>query len=112
MNPCTGATRKIVDKKIKNLPAFLKNYTFSILLLISIGIGSLLGVVFKENAILFKPFGDIFLNLLFTAVVPLVFFSISSAVSSMADLKRLGKILGWMILIFILTGIISSALMV
>ncbi len=71
-----------------------------------------MGFVFKEQAVLFKPLGDIFLNLLFTAVVPLVFFSISSTVASMTDLKRLGVIMGWMILIFILTGIISSLLMI
>ena len=58
----------------------LKNYAFSILLIISIAIGSLLGLIFKERSSFFKPFGDIFLNLLFTIVVPMVFFSIASAV--------------------------------
>jgi len=91
---------------------FLKNYAFSLLLIFSIVIGSLLGVVFKQKATLFKPFGDIFLNLLFTTVVPLVFFSISSAIAAMTDVKRLIRILAWMILIFVLTGIFSSFLMV
>ena len=91
---------------------FLKNYTFSFLLIISILIGSLLGFFLKENAIRLKPLGDIFLNLLFTAVVPLVFFSISSAVAGMIDGKRLGKILSLMLLTFIATGIISSTIMV
>ncbi|HXV27721.1 MAG TPA: dicarboxylate/amino acid:cation symporter, partial [bacterium] len=58
-----------------------------------------------------KPLGDIFLNLLFTAVVPLVFFSISSAIAGMSDLKKLGRILFWMILIFMITGIVSALLM-
>ncbi len=96
--------------KIKS--AFLKNYAFPILLFISILIGSLLGALLKERAAIFKPFGDIFLNLLFTVVVPLVFFSISSTVAVMGDLRRLGKIFGWMILIFVVTGIISSSVMV
>jgi len=91
---------------------FLKNYAFSLLLIFSIVIGSLLGVVFKQKATSFKPFGDIFLNLLFTTVVPLVFFSISSAIAAMTDVKRLIRILAWMILIFVLTGIFSSFLMV
>ncbi len=93
-------------------PRFLKSYSFSILLLISILIGAFLGIILKQNASALKPFGDIFLNLLFTAVVPLVFFSISSAVAGMSDFKRLGKILGWMLLIFIATGVISSILMI
>jgi len=71
-----------------------------------------LGVVFKEKAAVLKPLGDIFLNLLFTAIVPLVFFSISSAIAEMSDLHRLGKIMGWMALIFVATGIVSSLLMV
>lgn len=91
---------------------FVKNYAFSLVLIFSIIIGSILGVIFKERAAFFKPFGDIFLNLLFTIVVPLVFFSISSAIAAMADVKRLGRILAWMILIFVLTGIIASVLMV
>ncbi len=91
---------------------FLKNYRFSILLLISIIIGSVLGLILKEKAAFFKPFGNIFLNLLFTIVVPMVFFSISSAVAAMTDVKRLGKILVWMLFIFAVTGIIASVLMV
>jgi len=91
---------------------FFKNYAFSLLLVFSIVIGSCLGVVFKEKVAFLKPFGDIFLNLLFTIVVPLVFFSISSAIAAMTDVKRLGRILVWMVFIFVLTGIFASALMV
>jgi len=70
------------------------------------------GIGLKGDAAVLKPFGDIFLNLLFTAVVPLVFFSMSSAVAGMGDMKRLGRIMGWMMLIFVATGIIASTLMV
>ncbi len=90
----------------------LKNYSFSLILLCSIALGAVLGILFKEKIAVVKPLGDIFLNLLFTAVVPLVFFSISSAIAEMSDLHRLGKIMGWMVLIFIATGILSSLLMV
>jgi len=91
---------------------FLKNFAFSLVLILSIAVGSVLGIFFKERAVIFKPFGDIFLNLLFTIVVPLVFFSISSAVAGMNDFRRLGKIIGWMLVIFVLTGIVASILMV
>jgi len=92
--------------------SFLKSYGFTILLLLSILVGALLGVVFKKDAVLFKPFGDIFINLLFTTAVPLVFFSISSAVAGMPDMRRLGRILGWMLVVFIATGLIASIVMV
>ena len=93
------------------MPPFLKSYGFSILLIIAILIGALLGIIFQKDAAMFKPLGDIFLNLLFTVIVPLVFFSISSTVASMTNLKRLGKILSVMILIFVITGIIASLVM-
>ena len=91
---------------------FLQNYGFSLLLLVSIIIGSCLGFIFKEHSGIFKPFGDVFLNLLFTVVVPLVFFSISSAVADMSNLRKLGKIMGWMIVIFVVTGIIAAVIMI
>jgi Na+/H+-dicarboxylate symporter len=91
---------------------FLKNYGFSLILIGSIMIGSVIGLILKEKAVVLKPLGDIFLNLLFTIVVPLVFFSISSAVASMSDVRRLGKIIFWMIVIFVATSFISSLLMI
>lgn len=65
-----------------------------------------------EKASIFKPFGDIFLNIMFTIVVPLVFVTISSAVSSIVDMKRLGKIIGNMLLVFMVTGLIASIIMI
>lgn len=92
--------------------SFLKNYGFSLLLLLCITIGSIIGLILKKDAIALKPFGDVFLNLLFSVVVPMVFFSISSAVASMGDGRRLGAILGWMLLVFTATGAIASLIMI
>jgi len=97
--------------KIK-LPPFFKSYGFSILLLFSIIVGAGLGVFYKKDAALLKPLGDIFLNLLFTVIVPLVFFSISSAVASMNNVRRLGRILSAMIFVFVVTGFIASGVMI
>ncbi len=92
--------------------SFLKNYASPLVLLGGISVGCVLGLIFKEKAVIFKPFGDIFLNLLFTIVVPLVFFSLSSTVATMTDLKRLSRILIWMLVVFIVTGIIACFLMI
>ncbi|WP_262176725.1 dicarboxylate/amino acid:cation symporter [Saccharococcus sp. Marseille-Q5394] len=89
----------------------LKAYRFPLILLASIIIGSIIGLIFGEKASVIKPFGDLFLNLLFMIVVPLVFFSISSAVANMDSMKRLGKIMGSMLSVFIITGIIASITM-
>ncbi|MDD2469766.1 MAG: dicarboxylate/amino acid:cation symporter [Bacilli bacterium] len=91
--------------------SLFKSYRFPLILLASIIIGSIIGVILKEDAVVLKPFGDIFLNLLFTIVVPLVFVTISSSVANMIDMKRLGKILYYMLLVFIITGVIASVIM-
>lgn len=89
----------------------LKAYRFPMILLSAILLGAIIGLLFEENATVLKPFGDVFINLLFMIVVPLVFFSISSSVASMDSLKRLGKIMSSMLIVFIITGIIASIVM-
>jgi Na+/H+-dicarboxylate symporter len=103
----------IAERIIMNITSskIIKSYGFSILLIAFICIGFILGVVLKKEAVVFKPFGDIFLNLLFTAIVPLVFFSIASTVAGMPNMRRLGKILSAMLVVFIGTGIIASVIM-
>lgn len=81
---------------------------FPFILLGGIGIGILIGVFAGEQAKILKPLGDIFLNLMFTIVVPMVFVSISTAVGNMVDMKRLGKILGNTVLVFVITGLIAG----
>ena len=89
--------------------SFWEQYKTPILMLGGIAIGAIIGVAAPAFGTAIKPLGDIFLNLLFTIVVPLVFVSIASAVGGMANMKRLGKILGGTIGTFVFTGIIASA---
>ncbi|MBQ3008263.1 MAG: dicarboxylate/amino acid:cation symporter [Oscillospiraceae bacterium] len=89
-----------------------ESYRFPIILILSIVLGSILGVVMGEKAEILSPFGDIFLNLMFTAVVPLVFVTIASAVGNMTNMKRLGKILGYMMLVFLATGLIAAVIII
>ena len=88
-----------------------KNYRFPIILLLSILIGAIVGLVMQEDAIVFQPIGDVFLNLLFTIIVPLIFFTISSSIANMNGAKRLGKIIGWMFGTFLFTGLVSAIYM-
>ncbi|MDV2684190.1 dicarboxylate/amino acid:cation symporter [Alkalihalophilus lindianensis] len=90
----------------------MKAYRFPLFLIAAIIIGSILGIVLGEQAEVLKPLGDIFLNLMFTIVVPLVFFSISAVIANMSNLKRLGTIMTWMMVVFIVTGIIASIVMI
>lgn len=88
------------------------SYKFPIILLASIITGSIAGIILKEKAVVFKPLGDIFLNAMFTIVVPLVFITISSAIANITSMKRLGHIIGLMLLVFIVTGLIASVIMI
>jgi Na+/H+-dicarboxylate symporter len=85
-----------------------ESYRFPIILIIGIAIGSAIGLIMGEKAVVLKPLGDIFLNLMFTVVVPVVFLSISSAVANMSNMRRLGSILKNLLLVFIITGLIAS----
>ena len=89
-----------------------ESYRFPILLISSIIIGSIIGLIAGEKASVLKPFGDIFMNLMFTAIVPLVFTTIASAVGNMMNMKRLGKILGSMFGVFVITGIIAGIVII
>ena len=89
----------------------LKKYRSLIILLCSIILGSILGLIFGSKVTFLKPLGDIFLNLMFTLVIPLIFFTVVSAVSSMPNFKRLGKILKNVLLIFMITSLLAALVM-
>jgi len=77
-------------------------------LLTGIIVGSIAGMVFGKSAEIVKPIGDIFLNLLFVAVIPLVFFAISSAIANLGGAKKLGKIMGVMAATFLGTVLMAA----
>lgn len=85
----------------------LKTYKSVIILLAAIIIGAILGMALKENAAVLKPFGDIFLNLLFVTIVPLVFLSITTSISKIKQPKRIGKIMITIIATFVVMSLIS-----
>jgi Na+/H+-dicarboxylate symporter len=96
-----------MESKITKKSVF-KAYKSVILLIIGIFAGCIVGLVLGEKAKVLEPFGQIFLNLMFTAVVPLVFFSLASSIAKMSNMKRLGKILKNTLGVFFVTGIIAS----
>ena len=56
------------------MKSFWNNYKSSIVLLGAILLGGIVGATMGEKAVVLKPIGELFLNLLFMTLVPLVFF--------------------------------------
>ena len=74
-------------------------------------LGALLGILMGERAAFLYPIGQMWLNLLFVLLVPLIFFSISSSIATVTDTKRVGKLLTLTILIFAVTAAIAGIYM-
>ena len=86
---------------------FLSNYKSTIILLAAIIVGAVVGILFQEKAAILSPLGDIFLNLLLVIIVPLIFFNITTAITRMENPKRMGKIIGIIIAVFLVMSLIS-----
>jgi len=77
---------------------------------IGFGLGIILGLIFKEQIVVIKPLGDLFLRLIKMIVVPLVLFSIVSGVASMGDIKKLKRVGGITLLYYLVTTAIAGAI--
>ena len=86
---------------------FLSNYKSTIILLVAIIVGAIIGIIFQEKAAVLKPLGDLFLNLLLVIIVPLIFLTITTSITKMKTPKRLGKIMVTIIGTFVVTSIIA-----
>ena len=95
---------------------FLKNYGLLIAMLVAIIAGCIVGAIFpntgdSKGASVLKPFGTVFINMMFCVVVPMVFASIAGAVANMGSRKRAGKIMGYTVGTFVVTGAIAAIIM-
>ena len=100
---------------------FLKNYSFLILMLVGIVAGCVTGALWPNvydaegelltGASLLAPLGDVFINLMFCVVVPMVFCSIASAVANVDNAKRAGKIMGVTLGSFFSTAAVAAVIM-
>lgn len=81
-------------------------------MIISLVCATIVGIFASDNFVNnISPLGDIFVNLMFTLVIPLVFFTISSSISNMNKNCKLSKILTKTFLIFLVTSFISALFM-
>lgn len=87
----------------------LKNYAFSIILITCVILGGVAGSIWGEDTIVVKPIGDLFLNMMFVLIVPMVFFSVSSAICNIKrDGQMVGKLIGTILIVFLVTAVIAA----
>ena len=91
--------------------AVVKNYIFLGIMLGAMVIGAIVGWLFPSAATVLKPFGTVFINMMFCVVVPLVFVSIAGSIANMKSMKRAGKIMGTTVATFLITAAIAGVLM-
>ncbi len=91
--------------------SFFKSYGFIIFMLLGIVSGCIIGALAPELGTKLEPLGTVFINLMFCIVVPLVFFSISSAIANASGAKRAGKLMGVTVGTFLVTAAIAAVFM-
>ncbi|MEM0020961.1 MAG: dicarboxylate/amino acid:cation symporter [Fervidicoccaceae archaeon] len=86
---------------------------YALILAIAVGfiIGIAVGFAYGKSAGVLKPLGDFFIRLMRMIVTPLVIITISAAVASIADLRKLGKLVLGTFFFFILLSAIAATLM-
>lgn len=86
---------------------FFTTYKQSLILLGAIILGAIVGIVFGEKAGVLSPLGDVFLNLMFVVIVPLIFLTISTSIGKMNKPQRLGKIMVAIVAVFVVMSLIA-----
>ena len=76
-------------------------------MIIFVIIGAIIGLIYKDKALIVKPFGDIFVNLLLVIIVPLIFFTITASISKMNQPKRLNKMIINIVITFLITSLVA-----
>ncbi|MDD5905445.1 MAG: dicarboxylate/amino acid:cation symporter [Clostridiales bacterium] len=93
------------------MKTFLRSNRFILLMLSGIVLGCIVGALRPDFAGNLAFLGTLFVNMMFCVVVPMVFFSISSAIANMKNVKRAGKLMGSTIVTFLSTAAIAGVLM-
>ncbi len=83
------------------------NYKQTMILLGALIIGAIVGLVFGDKAAVLSPLGDLFMNLMFVIIVPLIFLTITTSIAKIKQPKRLGKVITTIFGVFIFTTLVS-----
>ena len=79
-------------------------------ILIGMLVGVALGAMMGERVAALQPVGDLFINLLVLAAVPLVFFNLLAGLTALADVRTLGRLAGKTVGYYLTTDLIALSL--
>lgn len=79
-------------------------------IILGLTLGVLTGALFGEDASIFKPLGDIFINAIRMLIVPLVFTTLIVGITAMRDPQKMGRIGGKTIVLYLLTTAFAIAI--
>ncbi len=99
-----------MNMNAKGKNSFFSNYGFVMFMLLGIFSGTIVGLVWP-GATMLSPLGDLFINMMFCIVVPMVFVSVSSAIANMDSPKQAGKVMGVTVGTFSVTALIAAIIM-
>lgn len=85
----------------------IRNYRQTLILVLSMIIGGIIGIIFKSDAKILSPFGDLFINMIYIVIVPLIFITITNSIARMNSPKRMGKIMTTIIGTFVITSLVA-----
>lgn len=88
------------------MKGIFKNYKSSLILILSMIIGLIIGLVFKEKANVLLPLGTLFINLLSCLIVPLIFVTITLAIAKIEP-KKTFKLLKNILITFIIFSLVA-----
>lgn len=100
-------------------PSVFRRYMLVILIAIGLLIGLTVGFAILYTvpeeirpayASWFKVLGDVLVRLIKIIIPPVILFTITAAVCTIADLRRLGKTLGLILVLYIITSYIAAGL--
>lgn len=75
-----------------NVLHYYKKLSFATRVMLWMLVGSIIGIVFREDVLFLKPVGEIFLQLLIMAAIPLVFFNLLAGLGAVGTIESFGKI--------------------
>lgn len=76
---------------------------------ISIALGTICGFILGPDAEYLKPIGTLFINMLNMLIVPLMFASMVSGITSIPDKSKLGRVGGKAIFMYVFTTLLAIA---